>query len=651
MKKKNTEGLLDELDAQIICFQEHKTIRTRLEKSMACPGPYDGFWTFPRSKTGYSGVCTYVDSRYCVPLKAEEGITGLLLGDRLSTMKPPWTDVERIGNYPDVDDMNWMDELDGTKFDVKKLDMEGRAVICDFGLFVLFNLYCPNETNDARRPYKMNYLHALQERVHLLQAAGREVIIVGDINIVRQPMDSGEGPVRSSAEQHYSHPARRILDNWCAPKGPMVDVIRESWPQRDDMFTCWNQKLDARSANYGSRIDYVLCTPGLRPWIRGGDILSKVYGSDHCPVYVDLHESIVTPEGEILYLRDMLNPKDRPPSTSPVYPNDVKREAPEPPRFATKFMDEFSGRQTSLKSFFGGGSKRAREKTNEASFTTSVSASASASSAPTPTASEASLIAQNIAPIPAASESAPSKVVSTPQAPEESASTPFSLARAAFSSLDNPVPVPSRELYSKGSKGTPVEATSSFKQEKSSAKPIDMTLDDDEDDEPILISSKSKNRPAPKPTRSSSGSKSASSQAKLSSFFSQPHTEGKRKSPPSLSSAPPTSKRPSLAPLPQSNNDLLVASPFGTTAEDESQGMTEEENQLISQAIAEADADRAEKNAKAAPQWSTLFAKKLPPLCTVHHKPCKDFSEFLLWIPVDWQVLLTRYISCNETWA
>lgn len=112
---------------------EHKTVRTRLEKSMACPGPYDGFWTFPRSKTGYSGVCTYVDSRYCVPLKAEEGITGLLLGDRLSTMKPPWTDVERIGSYPDVNDMEWMDELDGTKFDVKKLDMEGRAVVCDFG--------------------------------------------------------------------------------------------------------------------------------------------------------------------------------------------------------------------------------------------------------------------------------------------------------------------------------------------------------------------------------------------------------------------------------------------------------------------------------------------------------------------------------------
>lgn len=101
---------------------------------MACPGPYDAFWTFPRSKTGYSGVCTYVDSRYCVPLKAEEGITGLLLGDAAgSTMKPPWTEDERIGHYPDVEAVDWEDELGGGMFDPRKLDMEGRAVVCDFG--------------------------------------------------------------------------------------------------------------------------------------------------------------------------------------------------------------------------------------------------------------------------------------------------------------------------------------------------------------------------------------------------------------------------------------------------------------------------------------------------------------------------------------
>ena len=100
---------------------------------MAVPGPFDGFWTFNRNKTGYSGVCTYVDSRYCVPLKAEEGITGLLLDDKLSTMKPPWTSEERIGYYPEMDELKYFDEVDGTASEPRKLDMEGRSVVCDFG--------------------------------------------------------------------------------------------------------------------------------------------------------------------------------------------------------------------------------------------------------------------------------------------------------------------------------------------------------------------------------------------------------------------------------------------------------------------------------------------------------------------------------------
>lgn len=148
MKKKNVEGLLDEMHAEIICFQgqlclssgypanvtaEHKTRRSQLERSTACPGPYDGFWTFNRKNTGYSGVCTYVDSRFCVPVKAEEGITGLLLDDKAATMKPPWTPNERIGCYAEVDELDFSDEVDGVTFEPGRLDAEGRAVVCDFG--------------------------------------------------------------------------------------------------------------------------------------------------------------------------------------------------------------------------------------------------------------------------------------------------------------------------------------------------------------------------------------------------------------------------------------------------------------------------------------------------------------------------------------
>ncbi|ORX40638.1 Endonuclease/exonuclease/phosphatase [Kockovaella imperatae] len=561
MEKRNVEGLLDELHADILCFQEHKTRRDKLEKDMACPGPYDAFWTFNRKNTGYSGVCTYVDSRVCVPLKAEEGITGLLLDDKGGTMKSPWTPEERIGDYGEIDELDFDDEVDGTAFDPKRLDVEGRAVVCDFGLFVLFNLYCPNETNDARRPFKMNFLKVLQHRVRTLQKSGREVIIAGDINIMRAPIDSGEGGIKTSAEQHYEHPARVILNDWCAPKGPMVDVVRESWPDREDMFTCWNTKLDARSANYGSRIDLILCTPGLRPWIKGGDIQAKVYGSDHCPVYIDLHDSITMEDGTIQYLRDMLNPPDRPPTTAVCYPTDPPRIAPEPPRFATKFYDNFSGRQKTLKSFFSGAVKRPSEPKDD------LSAADKDNGPPSPVKSDVVT-------------SSPGTVSAPVAAPApDPITTPFGIARVAFNVIDSRAG-PSRP------------------------KPVDLTEETNN------------NSVLPPKKRTKSGG-----QAKLSSFFNPPPS-AKRKSSndvPTLANG--ADKRfetpsPSL-PQTQQSNSARTAS------------FDPDEDALIAQAIAEADEEkasqRAEKNAQAAPIWANVFAKKLPPLCSVHQRPCKDY--------------------------
>ena len=62
------------------------------------------------------------------------------------------------------------------------------ALQLDFGLFVLFNLYCPNETSDARLPYKMNYNLLLVECVRrLIQVGKREVIVTGDMNVCAAP--------------------------------------------------------------------------------------------------------------------------------------------------------------------------------------------------------------------------------------------------------------------------------------------------------------------------------------------------------------------------------------------------------------------------------------------------------------------------------
>ncbi len=354
----------------------------------------------------------------------------------------------------------------------------------------------------------------------------------------------------------------------------------------------------SRSANYGSRIDLILCSPGLRPWIKGGDILPKVFGSDHCPVYIDLHETADIPGKGLLQLRDMLNPPDRPPSTAPFFLTDPPRTAPEPPRFATNFFEEFSGRQKTLQSFFGGRSKPIRKPSNGDAFV-------SPSPTPAPTESPMEEKEPSLKPMPPSPPPVP--------AVEESLSTPFSLARAAFDSIDG-TPPKLHEL-------SPDAEASSSRKPRASAAASDLTLDEQ--------NGQSQGSPATSPGRRKSDSEKSrakvakpppSGQTKLSTFFAQPPSKAKRKSP---TPSDPPSKQQDSSPAAPRRASIPVSPSRSKTAENE--------DALIAQAIAEADEQKASKraatNAEAAPIWSNLFAKKLPPLCSVHHKPCRDYSE------------------------
>jgi AP endonuclease-2 len=104
------------------------------------------------------------------------------------------------------------------------------------------------------------------------------------------------------------------------------------------LLSGWNTKLSARETNYGTRIDYILITPGLIPWIKAANIQPEIKGSDHCPVYIDLHDEIIAEDGTRTKLQDVLG-------------NTSEKE---PPRLATKFWEEHAGKQMSLDKFFFG---------------------------------------------------------------------------------------------------------------------------------------------------------------------------------------------------------------------------------------------------------------------------------------------------------
>lgn len=289
-------SIVSYLEADVVCLQETKLTRKQalLDKEMCVPGEgWESYWDFHPSR-GYSGTATYVQSsKVPRPSKLEHGLTGRKVHDA----------TQSIGGYP----MDTKDELDGPLFE--SLDEEGRCVALDFGFFVLFNLYCPVMGSEDRHEFRMAFYAALDERARNLVSSGRNVIIVGDINIARQPIDHCDHWQAASKGEDmsgfYTNPARAWLNRFLQPHGPFHDPQREAFPDRRGMYTCWSTLINARPANYGTRIDYTFVSPGLKEWVKGADIQNETPGSDHCPVFVDLHDERVI-DGKIVKLRDLM---------------------------------------------------------------------------------------------------------------------------------------------------------------------------------------------------------------------------------------------------------------------------------------------------------------------------------------------------------
>ena len=240
-----------------------KSSRSMLPKPVALPPSYDSFFSFPLNKSGYSGVAVYARSSSALPLRAEEGLSGLL------QPKPPLSDEERIsqtGGYPNELEMRRLAEEDEPEdgdlwqeLDLRDLDAEGRALVLDFGLFVLINVYCPNDGTgtDERLKYKMDFHHMLEARVRGLVKEGREVVLVGDMNVCVAVEDHCEGEliVKRGLEEgkegeggFWDHPGRRWMRRFLESgegegRGCMIDIVRRFWPNRKGMYTCTSPKL------------------------------------------------------------------------------------------------------------------------------------------------------------------------------------------------------------------------------------------------------------------------------------------------------------------------------------------------------------------------------------------------------------------------
>lgn len=205
-------------------------------------------------------------------------------------------DSECIGGYPTAI------QIADLGVDPAVLDAEGRCVCIEFPAFVLFGVYSPANSNGLRDNFRFGFLTALDTRIRNLAKMGKNVILTGDLNVSRDLIDTAKAEECMRAEgmtydEYLSAPNRRVfnqlLHNGKVPgarddgrEEPILyDLCREFHPEREGMYTHWEQKINARPANFGSRIDFILCSIGIKDWFQEANIQEGLMGSDHCPVF------------------------------------------------------------------------------------------------------------------------------------------------------------------------------------------------------------------------------------------------------------------------------------------------------------------------------------------------------------------------------
>jgi AP endonuclease 2 len=178
-------------------------------------------------------------------LKAEEGLTGQLKSPSGVTYEN-LPESDRIGGYP----------TSLTSIEALDLDSEGRTVIVELEQFVFISVYCPAVTIAERVTFRDRFLVVLEERVRNLIACGKSVIIAGDINVCREPIDTAD-PVgaarRTESGVFEDTPSRKWLDRLLdSNTGILIDTGRHFHPDREGMYTC----KSLLSLNFGLHVTF-----------------------------------------------------------------------------------------------------------------------------------------------------------------------------------------------------------------------------------------------------------------------------------------------------------------------------------------------------------------------------------------------------------
>ncbi len=225
------------LDADFFCLQETKLQGGQIE--MEFEG-YTSYWNYAEKK-GYSGTAIF--TRH-TPLSVTYGLG------------------------------------------VEEHDHEGRVITLEMPEFYLITVYTPNSQDGLKRlDYRMTWEDAFRAYMQELDKK-KPVIVCGDLNVAHKEIDL-KNPKTNRMNAGFTDQEREkfqtLLD------AGFTDTFRYFYPDQEGIYSWWSYRFKAREKNAGWRIDYFVVSDRLREKLSRASIHTEIFGSDHCPVEVDIN--------------------------------------------------------------------------------------------------------------------------------------------------------------------------------------------------------------------------------------------------------------------------------------------------------------------------------------------------------------------------
>ena len=224
------------LDADIFCLQETKLQEGQIELPFE---DYHQYWNYAEKK-GYSGTAIFTKEE---PISVFYGM------------------------------------------DIAEHDTEGRLITLEFENFYFITCYTPNAQDGLRRlDYRMKWEDDFREYVKSLDRT-KPVIFCGDLNVAHNEIDL-KNPKSNRGNPGFSDEERGKFTELL--KNGFTDSFRFLYPDLTDAYSWWSYRFHAREKNAGWRIDYFVVSDRIASDIKEAKIHSEIFGSDHCPVELQI---------------------------------------------------------------------------------------------------------------------------------------------------------------------------------------------------------------------------------------------------------------------------------------------------------------------------------------------------------------------------